>query len=77
MPGSNPRLPVSLSDENSTIEIAFAAAWEVGQIVDIHRSEGVSDNTFVIFTSDNGPSLHKGPLAMYGVFYDRVYGIDY
>ena len=35
--------------------------WEVGQIIDTLESEGVSENTFVFFSSDNGPSLMKGP----------------
>ena len=37
--------------------------WEVGQIIDTLKSEGVSENTFVFFTADNGPSLHKAALG--------------
>ena len=53
---------------NTTIRGVFGDSlseldWEVGQIIDTLKSEGVSDNTFVFFTSDNGPSLHKGPLG--------------
>jgi arylsulfatase A len=31
--------------------------WGVGRILDTLRREGLADNTFVIFTSDNGPWL--------------------
>jgi arylsulfatase A-like enzyme len=31
--------------------------WSVGQVLDTLRSEGIADNTFVFFTSDNGPWL--------------------
>ena len=45
--------------------------WSVGQILDALKSNGVDENTFVIFTSDNGPGrwrteekppAHAGPL---------------
>ena len=35
--------------------------WQVGEIMDTINSSGISENTFVFFTSDNGPSLHMGP----------------
>ena len=35
--------------------------WQVGEIMDTINSTGISENTFVFFTSDNGPSLHMGP----------------
>lgn len=31
--------------------------WSVGQVMDALQKEGISDNTLVFFTSDNGPSL--------------------
>lgn len=34
--------------------------WSVGQILDSLRRQGIADNTFVFFTSDNGPWLIKG-----------------
>ncbi|TWU47036.1 Arylsulfatase [Rubripirellula reticaptiva] len=33
--------------------------WSVGQILDTLNSEGIDDNTLVIFTSDNGPAVGK------------------
>ena len=35
--------------------------WQVGEIMEAIKSSGIADNTFVFFTSDNGPSLHMGP----------------
>jgi arylsulfatase A len=40
--------------------------WSVGQVLDLLRREGLSENTFVFFTSDNGPWLpqeHHGGSA--------------
>jgi len=31
--------------------------WSVGQVLDTLRSEGLAENTLVLFTSDNGPWL--------------------
>ncbi len=31
--------------------------WSVGQILDTLKTEGIDDNTLVIFTSDNGPAV--------------------
>lgn len=37
--------------------------WSVGEILDALKRVGVDDNTFVIFTSDNGPAIgNAGPL---------------
>ena len=46
--------------------------WSVGKILDTLKAQGIDDNTFVIFTSDNGPGRfglpvfkpqeHSGPL---------------
>ena len=32
--------------------------WQVGEIVNTLNETGIQENTFVFFTSDNGPSLH-------------------
>ena len=38
--------------------------WSVGQILDALKENGLDDNTVVIFTSDNGPSVgHADPLT--------------
>jgi arylsulfatase len=34
--------------------------WSVGQVMNALKSEGLEDNTLVIFTSDNGPWLRYG-----------------
>lgn len=34
--------------------------WSVGQVLEALRKEGVAENTFVFFTSDNGPWLIMG-----------------
>lgn len=33
--------------------------WSVGQVLDALRKEGIAENTFVFFTSDNGPWLSQ------------------
>ena len=33
--------------------------WSVGQILDALKEYGIDDDTFVIFTSDNGPAIGK------------------
>jgi len=35
--------------------------WNVGRLLDFLRSHGLADNTIVIFASDNGPSIQRGP----------------
>jgi arylsulfatase len=37
--------------------------WSVGQVMDALKSQGIEDNTVVIFTSDNGPWLRYGDHA--------------
>lgn len=34
--------------------------WSVGQVMDALKSQGIEDNTLLIFTSDNGPWLRYG-----------------
>jgi len=37
--------------------------WSVGRVLDTLKAEGIDENTFVLFTSDNGPAVGKaGPL---------------
>lgn len=37
--------------------------WSVGRILDTLKAQGIDENTFVIFTADNGPAIGKaGPL---------------
>ncbi len=37
--------------------------WSVGQILDTLKAQGIDEDTFVIFTSDNGPAIGSaGPL---------------
>ena len=35
--------------------------WSVGQVLDALRTQGLDKDTLVVFTSDNGPWLIKGP----------------
>jgi arylsulfatase A len=49
---------------NTSTRLKFGDAlneldWGVGQIFSALSEAGVSDNTFVFFTSDNGPSLYR------------------
>ncbi|XP_033624366.1 arylsulfatase A-like [Asterias rubens] len=49
---------------NSTIRGTFGDSlaeldWSVGQIIDQLHTSGVAQNTFVFFTSDNGPSIFR------------------
>ena len=41
-------------------EVVEELDWSVGQVLDALRKEGVATNTFVFFTSDNGPWLLRG-----------------
>ena len=40
--------------------------WSVGQILDALRRNGLDENTWVIFTSDNGPWLCYGDRRRFG-----------
>lgn len=44
-------------------DVIMEIDWSVGQIADALQKNGVSDNTFLIFTSDNGPWLSYGDHA--------------
>ncbi len=41
-------------------DVIMEIDWSVGQILDALKSNGLDDNTIVIFTSDNGPWLNYG-----------------
>ena len=44
-------------------DVVMEIDWSVGQIMDALKKNGVSENTMVIFTSDNGPWLNYGDHA--------------
>jgi len=44
-------------------DVVMELDWSVGQITRALRDHGLEDNTLVIFTSDNGPSLSYGDHA--------------
>ncbi|MBP9601899.1 MAG: sulfatase [Lutibacter sp.] len=58
-----------LADENNTVDYKTRDKiypqtiseidWSVGQILDALKKNGLDENTFVIFTSDNGPVIGK------------------
>lgn len=60
-------LKVKLSEENKSIDYPTRDKilrqaiseidWSVGQILDALKKNGLDENTLVIFTSDNGPSI--------------------
>jgi arylsulfatase A-like enzyme len=35
--------------------------WSVGEVLKAVKNAGLEEQTLVVFTSDNGPALHKGP----------------
>ena len=70
MEGVSPQLRASLEMEPEgkvdykTRDKLFRQAineidWSVGQILDTLKSQGIDENTLVIFTSDNGPAVGK------------------
>jgi arylsulfatase A len=44
-------------------DVMMEVDWSVGQIMDTLKKNGLEDNTWVIFTSDNGPWLSYGDHA--------------
>lgn len=44
-------------------DVMMEVDWSVGQILDALRTNGIADETLVIFTSDNGPWLSYGDHA--------------
>lgn len=69
MPHSAPHLPVVSSPEFAGKSLAGKYGdmveemdWSVGEVLRTLRENGLEDNTIVIFTSDNGPSITNTPL---------------
>ena len=67
LPHSMPHVPLHVSDKHrgSTKRGLFGDViaeidWSVGQVLDALERHGLTDNTLVIFTSDNGPWLSYG-----------------
>jgi arylsulfatase A len=61
---SMPHIPLFRSEEfkNKSLagiygDVIEEIDWSVGQILETLRSEGIAENTLVVFTSDNGPWL--------------------
>lgn len=44
-------------------DVVMEIDWSVGQVIDAIKTQGLDDNTLVIFTSDNGPWLSYGDHA--------------
>ncbi len=70
VPHSMPHVPLAVSDKfkgKSTQglygDVLMEINWSVGEIVRTLEENGLTDNTLVIFTSDNGPWLNFGDHA--------------
>ena len=64
---SMPHVPLGVSDKfrgktkrGLYGDVIEEVDWSVGQILDTLKRDGIDDNTWVIFTSDNGPWLCYG-----------------
>lgn len=62
-----PHVPLFASDQFSRAsrrglygDVVEELDWSVGQLLETLRGEGLAENTFVFFTSDNGPWLTQG-----------------
>jgi arylsulfatase A-like enzyme len=71
LPHAMPHLPVSTSDKFSGTseggrygDVIETLDWSVGRLLDVLEEEGLTENTLVIFTSDNGP-WNQMPPRMY------------
>mgnify|MGYP006278513031 FL=1 len=67
VPHNMPHVPLFCSDkfegksgEGLYADVMMEIDWSLGQILDALEDAGVSDDTFVMFTSDNGPWLSYG-----------------
>jgi len=68
VPHPMPHVPLFVSDKFAGAnperglygEVIAEIDWSVGQILEALEKHGLSDNTWVIFTSDNGPWLSYG-----------------
>ena len=70
VPHSMPHVPLAVSDKfkgksNQGLygDVIMEIDWSVGEIVKSLEENGLSENTIVIFTSDNGPWLNFGEHA--------------
>ncbi|GHU99144.1 arylsulfatase [Bacteroidia bacterium] len=70
MPHSMPHVPLAVSSKfagKSEMgpfgDVIMEIDWSVGQIVETIEKAGLSDNTLIVFTSDNGPWLNFGDHA--------------
>ena len=68
LPYTMPHVPLFASDQfrgksprGLYGDVVEELDWSVGQVLDCLRTEGLAENTLVIFTSDNGPWLTQGP----------------
>ena len=67
VPHPMPHQPIAASDKflgKSKLglygDVIMEIDWSVGQILDALKSNGIEDNTLVIYASDNGPWLNYG-----------------
>jgi len=67
VPHPQPHVPLFVSDKfkgksNRGLygDVIMEIDWSVGQIIEALKSNGLEENTIVIFTSDNGPWLSYG-----------------
>jgi arylsulfatase len=67
VPHSMPHVPVNASDkflgkskQGLYGDVMMEIDWSVGEILKALKENGISDNTLVIFTTDNGPWLNYG-----------------
>jgi len=65
LPHTMPHIPLAVSERfrgksagGLYGDVIEAIDWSTGQVLEAIRRAGIADNTYVIFTSDNGP--HKG-----------------
>ena len=70
VPHSMPHVPLAVSDkfkgkseQGLYGDVIMEIDWSVGEIVRTLEENGLTDNTLVIFTSDNGPWLNFGDHA--------------
>jgi len=70
VPHSMPHVPLFCSDkflgksgQGLYADVMMEIDWSVGQILDALEESGVDENTFVMFTSDNGPWVAYGNRA--------------
>ncbi|MEL7586152.1 MAG: sulfatase [Prolixibacteraceae bacterium] len=64
---SMPHVPLAVSDkfkgkseQGLYGDVIMEIDWSVGEIINVLEDIGISDNTLIVFTSDNGPWLNFG-----------------